>query len=51
MGVLEGYVQESVGSGIWGLDMGTELDVGECGMGNWGGHVCIWGEKVVLAVS
>ena len=25
--------------------MGTELDVGECGVENWGRHVCCWGER------
>ena len=32
---MEGCIKGSVHSGIWGIDVGTKLDVRKCSMGNW----------------
>ena len=38
MRVLEGSVKEGICGGVWDIDVGTVLNVGECGMGNRGRH-------------
>ena len=48
MRILKGCIKEGVCSGIWGIDVGTILNIGESGMRDWGRHSCSGcGERLI----